>query len=306
MVRIDMPHSRTRDVEENDLRAAIFANPDDDAPRRVYADWLLERGDPRGEFILIQCMLGRTLSARGPLHRNHPAGRTVRPVAADPAAIPRLELREQALLREHQKKWILPIRKYVNSWFWERGFVSRVDVNIKKFVAHAGAILDFTPLVAVYAMGCTPQGVRQFAELPRVGSLRSLTFCMQRIGAREAEIFRSSRFANLRELTLQQNPLGDDAVRVLAGSTTLSALRMLDLSFSEDKITSRGVESLAAAEFFPRLTHLDLNCSLANRTAIEPILKRGASLQVLALGAQRLTKQEAAARAARGLNEPHD
>lgn len=37
------------------LLAAIYASPDDDAPRLVYADALLERGDPRGEFIVRQC-----------------------------------------------------------------------------------------------------------------------------------------------------------------------------------------------------------------------------------------------------------
>jgi uncharacterized protein (TIGR02996 family) len=40
-------------VTETELRAAIAAAPDDDAPRRVYADWLVERGDPRGEFIQL-------------------------------------------------------------------------------------------------------------------------------------------------------------------------------------------------------------------------------------------------------------
>ncbi|MBL8938072.1 MAG: TIGR02996 domain-containing protein, partial [Archangium sp.] len=36
------------------LLAAIYANPDDDAPRLVYADWCLERQDPHGEFITLQ------------------------------------------------------------------------------------------------------------------------------------------------------------------------------------------------------------------------------------------------------------
>ena len=35
----------------------IAANPDSDAPRLVFADWLEERGDPRSEFIRIQCEL---------------------------------------------------------------------------------------------------------------------------------------------------------------------------------------------------------------------------------------------------------
>ena len=35
----------------------MVAAPDDDGPRMVYADWLMELGDPRGEFIAIQCTL---------------------------------------------------------------------------------------------------------------------------------------------------------------------------------------------------------------------------------------------------------
>jgi uncharacterized protein (TIGR02996 family) len=39
---------------EAELLAQIYAAPDDDGPRLVYADWLQERGDPRGEFIALQ------------------------------------------------------------------------------------------------------------------------------------------------------------------------------------------------------------------------------------------------------------
>jgi uncharacterized protein (TIGR02996 family) len=42
---------------EDELVAAIVAAPDDDAPRLVYADWLMQRGDPRGELIAVQCRL---------------------------------------------------------------------------------------------------------------------------------------------------------------------------------------------------------------------------------------------------------
>src|SRR5262249_25897060 len=36
---------------EQAFRKAILADPDDDMPRLVYADWLEEHGDPRGELI---------------------------------------------------------------------------------------------------------------------------------------------------------------------------------------------------------------------------------------------------------------
>jgi len=39
---------------ERELIAAIAAAPDDDAPRKVYADWLQDRGHPRGEVIALE------------------------------------------------------------------------------------------------------------------------------------------------------------------------------------------------------------------------------------------------------------
>jgi uncharacterized protein (TIGR02996 family) len=38
---------------EADLLATIAADPDDEAPRLVYADWLIARGDRRGELIAL-------------------------------------------------------------------------------------------------------------------------------------------------------------------------------------------------------------------------------------------------------------
>src|SRR5207248_7122270 len=39
---------------EQDLLAAVYADPESDEPRAVYADWLQERGDPWGELIALQ------------------------------------------------------------------------------------------------------------------------------------------------------------------------------------------------------------------------------------------------------------
>jgi uncharacterized protein (TIGR02996 family) len=36
------------------LEAAVFANRDDVAAHRFYADWLQQHGDPRGELIMVQ------------------------------------------------------------------------------------------------------------------------------------------------------------------------------------------------------------------------------------------------------------
>jgi uncharacterized protein (TIGR02996 family) len=41
-------------VRDAPLLSDLRARPDDDGRREVYSDWLLERGDPRGEFIALQ------------------------------------------------------------------------------------------------------------------------------------------------------------------------------------------------------------------------------------------------------------
>ena len=35
----------------------IKQNPDDNTPRLIFADWLEENGDPRREFVRVQCEL---------------------------------------------------------------------------------------------------------------------------------------------------------------------------------------------------------------------------------------------------------
>src|SRR5207248_1002882 len=59
------PATETRGLEypmsdEKALLAAIWAEPHDDTPRLVYADWLDENGQSeRAEFIRLQCELAR-------------------------------------------------------------------------------------------------------------------------------------------------------------------------------------------------------------------------------------------------------
>lgn len=45
--------------QEDAFLVAIRDEPDDLTPRLVFADWLEERGDPRGEFIRLQCLLSQ-------------------------------------------------------------------------------------------------------------------------------------------------------------------------------------------------------------------------------------------------------
>lgn len=67
------------------LLAAVYDEPSADAPREVYADFLMSEGDPRGEFIQLQLLRA--------------AGRST----------PQTERRELALLKKHGKEWLGPL-----------------------------------------------------------------------------------------------------------------------------------------------------------------------------------------------------
>jgi len=98
------PGART----EAELLAEIYAAPDDDQARMVYADWLQERGEPRGELIALQ--LARTGGERPSKARRD---------------------RESQLLAEHATRWIGPLAKQVTkkSLVFERGFLAACAFN---------------------------------------------------------------------------------------------------------------------------------------------------------------------------------
>ncbi|MEZ4320897.1 MAG: TIGR02996 domain-containing protein [Myxococcota bacterium] len=54
-----------RQAQEAALVEAILAAPDEDGPRLVYADWLAEQGDPRGEFITLDVQLAQGRKVQG-------------------------------------------------------------------------------------------------------------------------------------------------------------------------------------------------------------------------------------------------
>jgi uncharacterized protein (TIGR02996 family) len=61
---------------ERSFEQAILDAPEDDARRLIYADWLEERGDPRGEYLRVETALAQT-----PL--NDPRYRTLRERVAE-------------------------------------------------------------------------------------------------------------------------------------------------------------------------------------------------------------------------------
>lgn len=94
-------------IPESSLLAAIIAEPDDDAPRLMYADWLTERQLPYGEFISLQIARAR--------------GRVS----------PEARFKEAELLQHHRAQFLGPFDRRVNlsGCRFERGVLVRCSLS---------------------------------------------------------------------------------------------------------------------------------------------------------------------------------
>jgi uncharacterized protein (TIGR02996 family) len=176
-------------MSDDTLLAAIHADPDDDEPRRVYADLLLERGDPRGELIVLQ--LAR---------------------AAGDATEAQVQ-RERALLNRHARAWLGPLVEVCElggglSGAWARGR-TRFE---RGFVATAYLNRTADPAVIGHPLWETVTDLR--------GSFAAHTAMIAgtRLGALRrfhgSELFTA---AQLRVLATRTTPLHVEAVPLFAG-----------------------------------------------------------------------------------------
>ncbi len=103
----------------NALLAAIYRDPDDDAPRQVYADWLQDRGDVRGELIALQ------LGGIGDRTREH------------------------ALIKEHKKSWLGPLANILRGEVeFRRGFPASAIVTFRnqREVEQYGSLVEWATI----------------------------------------------------------------------------------------------------------------------------------------------------------------
>jgi uncharacterized protein (TIGR02996 family) len=110
-------------LQDHDYLQAILENPEDDDFRLIFADWLEEQGDPRGEFIRTQCELATMTSndARPAFADwlfsdwNFDLARFVGTSPAESERQSDLMDREQQLLDRHEETWTRPLREAVRA-----------------------------------------------------------------------------------------------------------------------------------------------------------------------------------------------
>jgi len=149
--------------DEAALLAAIRANPDEDTPRLVYADWLQEHDNAsRAEFIRAQCQafrLPRTDKERK-----------------------KLEKKAEALFKANKAEWGGTVWKAFHSTkpavshcHIERGFITSVKGTAELVVEHAADIERFAPCLRSLHTTRTNIHAREVFDLPLLRRVRELT-----------------------------------------------------------------------------------------------------------------------------------
>ncbi|MDP3152646.1 MAG: TIGR02996 domain-containing protein [Archangium sp.] len=225
-----------------DLLAAVLADPEADAPRLVYADWLHERGDPRGDFISIQCEL-----ARGS------------PREAE------LEEEAAALLEAWSPQWLEGLTPELVQVQFRRGFVETATVRDSQSLAQLESFFQTEPVTElVFSSSQTIDGER-FATLEWLERLRSVEFRAARPNApgalsreRLAHVLDSRRLRKLSRLALRGQRVGDEGLNLLTtqGPKALPGLECLILE--DDAVTEKSVREFAANRWTARFTELSL------------------------------------------------
>lgn len=199
--------------DEASLLAAVYAKPADDAPRQVYADFLMERGDPRGEFISLQLS------------------------GSDPK-------KEKALLKEHGKKWLGGIAPVVGASFeFRRGFLSKAlakfrhEADAKRY----GDLPEWSTVEALEWSGPNPRppGQAPFIEYvgPTMVSLKSA------VGPFGKALLQQKKPLALESLTVRLDPM--ELVTLLA-SKQFPKLRTLELGGWTEAAVFRNVKTIGS------------------------------------------------------------
>ena len=225
---------------------AIRDEPEDDAPRLIYADWLDEHGaEARAEFIRAQC-------------------ERVRP-STDPGRAAALEMRAWQLLVENWGAWVGPLRKLVGpdgarlgeTWLmggphpdalfrFRRGFVQALSLRAETLLGRGGDLARLTPLFHLRLWGAGPHA-EALAASPYLEGLATLDFADYYVGpltAAGAQALASSpHLGRLRALHLYRNNIGDVGLRALTGAPWLGGLELLNVM--DNGLSGAGVRALA-------------------------------------------------------------
>ncbi|MBX3159414.1 MAG: TIGR02996 domain-containing protein [Deltaproteobacteria bacterium] len=238
-------------ADERRMLDAVLADPDDDAPRLVYADWLMARPEPelaaRGELIVVQCAL-ETMQ--------------------DPAEHNRLKARDFELVERFGNRWAAQtgIGVVRNNFYrspcgveLRRGFIEAATALTDDFAGFASRLFTREPVRELTLIGESAHIARVPTSL-FVARLRALAIREAHGSvAHLAALASSPHVAGLERLDLSASyrALRDEPIAALARAGSMPRLR--ELVLAKGHIGPAGAHALAAAPLTTNLTRLVLD-----------------------------------------------
>jgi uncharacterized protein (TIGR02996 family) len=220
------------------LLDGVLAQPEEDGPRLVLADWLAERGDPRGEFIALQC------ASAG--YRLDKAGHE----------------RMLALQDQFWRPWSAPARWVARRWYFVCGFIHSVTCLRPPGRAEWEGLHRLEPVQDVQLRLAGPADCSELSWLPQP-TTRTLALDGPVGDVGVVALAGSPHLAALRQLSATSADLTDAAAVALAGAP-LRRLEQLDLRFN--RIGDEGIEALLASPHLGELRRLGVDrASLSRR-----------------------------------------
>jgi uncharacterized protein (TIGR02996 family) len=261
-------------MNPSDLLRAIAAAPDDDAPRLVYADWLEQQGDPRGELIVVQCALAALEAEAAGLGEvySSPTGWTGPREGSGGHPVVRarrdaLEAREKELLAAHRGRWMAELGLAPAEGTFRRGFVEEVILGRSRLLAVHDTLASAAAPIRGLRLYQTPgepaftlARLMELSFLGRLSRLNLKSVPLNDAGARA--LAGTHNLRGLSFLALKTSLTDDDleVLRALFSSPNLSGLTSLDLSFGN--VGLKGANILAALpQVIGKVTHLNLGSS---------------------------------------------
>lgn len=261
-----VPRPATAAARE-ELLAAVLAEPEADAPRLVLADWLSEQGDPRGEFISVQCELAR----------------------GSPRAL-ELHARETALLGVHGAQWLGPSGPDLLQVQFRRGFAECVEVLDSQALPQLEAFFLSEPVTELVFTSTRLIDGARFAALEWLERLRSLEFRALRPHApgslsveQLTHLLDSRRLRKLRRLALIGQRVRDEGLVMLAEQAPATLPALNALLVESDELTAKGVRALGGSRWSARLSELSLANDELRVDAVEVLADSRSPGQLLRL-----------------------
>jgi uncharacterized protein (TIGR02996 family) len=292
-------------THEQAFLSAIRENPNDDAPRLVYADWLDEHGNAaRAEFIRVQCRLGG-------LDEDDPQSSDLR-------------RREYELLADHWGEWAGPLIGRVRRWRFRRGFIDQVKLEAGQFLKEGRWLLDFAPVEELDVRHPNVEDLRALLASRHIRRIARLNLDFAEVGnAGLALLAQSPNLAGLAHLSLRFNNVGVEGLLALAEAPHLTSLRSLDVTANDlprsafgeflaacrlpleglswdDAIGPEGIRDLSASPLAGRLKELHFRDAHLGPKGLRLLARSSAFARLEELRIERDTIGSAGARALAG------